>query len=129
MANETEVTEIEIDRGPDAVWAVVREFGEMSWLPGVESVTVEGDIRTVTMMGMSIEEKLINLDDEKMQITYGIVGGPVPIEFHEATISVVPAGDGTRASWAVTAAPEGTAAFMSGMYATGLEALKAKVEG
>jgi len=125
---ETEVAEIEIDAAADAVWAVAGDFGGIGWMPGIESVTVDGDIRNISMGGMDIAEKLVGRDDEKQQITYSIVGGPVPLDFHEATISVMAAGDGARVSWSVTAAPTGSAAFLAGIYGGALQALKAKVE-
>jgi len=126
---ETETAEIEIDRPEADVWPLVGDFGGLGWMPGVDSVTVDGDVRTVGMGGMEVLEKLVHLDEENHTITYSIIGGPVPVDSHEATISVVPAGDGCRVSWSVTSAPDGTADFFKTIYAGALEALKAKAEG
>ena len=125
---ETETAEIDVDRTPAEVWPLVGDFGGLGWMPGVESITVDGDVRTVAMSGMEIQEKLIALDEDELTITYSIIGGPVPIDSHEATISVTPAGDGSHVSWSVTSAPDGTAAFFKAVYEGALQALKAKVE-
>jgi carbon monoxide dehydrogenase subunit G len=127
---ETETAEISIDRPESDVWPLVGDFGGWGWMPGIESITVDGDVRTINMSGMEIQEKLINLDDENHEITYSIVGGPVPIESHQATVSVTPAGsDGCEVTWSVTAAPDGTAGFLRDIYQGALDALKAKAEG
>ena len=47
------------------------------------------------MSGMTIVERLVNRDEDARTLTYAIVDGPVPVDSHEATIAVVPAGDGS----------------------------------
>ena len=126
---QTETAEIEIDATPEDVWALTGDFGGIAWMPGIESVEVNGDRRTIVTSGMTIVERLVARDEDARTLTYGIVEGPVPVESHEATIAVVPAGDGSRVSWSVTAEPDDAAAFMRDVYAGALKALKAKVEG
>ncbi|MBV9952165.1 MAG: SRPBCC family protein [Acidimicrobiia bacterium] len=125
----TETAEIDIAATPDAVWAVAGDFGGIQWMPGIESVTVDGDDRTINTSGMTIVERLVKRDDDEMTISYSIVDGPVPVESHEATISVVPAGDGSHVSYSVTTEPDDAAGFMKDVYAGALQALKAKIEG
>ena len=98
-------------------------------MPGLESVEVAGDDRTIATSGMTIVERLVNRDEDARTITYAIVDGPVPVDSHEATIAVVPAGDGSRVSWSVTTEPDDAAAFMRDVYAGALKALKTKIEG
>src|SRR5665213_634777 len=66
--------------------------------------------------------------DATRAITYAIVDG-VPVESHEATITVTPTGSGSRVTWVVDAAPDEMADLMQGVYQGSLEALKAHVEG
>jgi carbon monoxide dehydrogenase subunit G len=126
---QTETAEIEIAAPPEDVWAVAGDFGGIGWMPGLESVTVDGDKRTVAMGGMEIVEQLVNRDEDARTLTYAIVEGPVPVDSHEATIAVVPAGDGSRVSYSVTTEPDDAAAFMKDVYAGALKAMKAKIEG
>ena len=80
------------------------------------------------MMGMTIRERLVKLDEDGRSVTYSIVDG-APVESHEATITVHPADGGSRVTWDVTATPDEMAGLMQGIYQQGLEALKAKAEG
>jgi carbon monoxide dehydrogenase subunit G len=126
---QTETAEIEIGAPVDDVWAVAGDFGGIAWMPGLDSVEVAGEDRTISMGGMEIVERLVNRDEDAHTLTYKIVEGPVPVESHEATIAVVPAGDGSRVSWSVTTEPDDAAAFLKDIYAGALQALKAKIEG
>jgi mxaD protein len=120
-------TEIKIARKPDEVWAVVGDFGGLgAWLPGVESCRVEGDDRHLAMMGMEITEHLIRKDEDGRSITYGITAG-VPVEKHEATITVSPDGDGSTVTWDVEADDAMTEMFVQ-VYQQGLESLNKHLE-
>ena len=121
----------EIDNAgtPDAVWALAGDFGGIAaWMPGMESCRLEGDNRILETMGMTITEKLVSKDDATRAITYSIVDG-VPIESHEATVTVSASGDGSHVTWVVDASPDEMADLMQSVYQQSLEALKANVEG
>ena len=127
MAERT--AEIDVDGTPEDGWVLVGDFGGIAgWMPGMESCRLEGENRILDTMGMTITEKLIARDDATRAITYAIVDG-VPIESHEATITVTPTGSGSRVTWVVDAAPDEMADLMQGVYQGSLEALKAHVEG
>ena len=121
-------TDITIARKPDEVWAVVGDFGGLEkWLPGVDSCRQQGDDRLLSMMNMEITETLVRKDDDARQIAYSISAG-VPVEHHEATITVAPEGDGSHVTWAVDVDDAMTEMFI-GIYRQGLEALKTHLEG
>ncbi|MBV8560195.1 MAG: SRPBCC family protein [Acidimicrobiia bacterium] len=118
---------IEIARKPDEVWAVVGDFGGLNaWLPGVESCRLEGDDRHIAMTGMEITEHLVGKDEDARRLTYSIAAG-VPVERHEATITVTPDGDRTSVIWDVEVDDAMTDMFVQ-IYQQGLEALKAHLE-
>jgi mxaD protein len=121
--------EITIARPADEVWAVVGDFGGLAgWMPGIESCLLEGDDRVVVMGGMEIVERLMRRDDVGRVLMYGIVGGPVPVQGHEATITVEPDGDGCRVTWAVAVEPDSMIDLFVQTYQQGLAALKAHAE-
>ncbi|HEY5109797.1 MAG TPA: SRPBCC family protein [Acidimicrobiales bacterium] len=127
MAERT--AEIDVDGTPEDVWALVGDFGGIAgWMPGMESCRVEGEHRILETMGMTITEQLVARDDAARAITYAIVDG-VPVESHEATITVTAGGSGSHVTWVVDAAPDEMADLMQGVYQGSLEALKAHVEG
>ncbi len=120
--------EIDVDGTPDAVWALVGDFGGIAgWMPGMESCRVEGEHRILDTMGMTITERLVARDDTARAITYSIVDG-VPVEHHEATVTVTPSGDGSHVTWAVDATPDEMCDLMTTIYQQSLEALKARIE-
>ncbi len=126
MAERT--AEIDVQGTPEAVWELVGDFGGIAgWMPGMESCRLEGDNRILDTMGMTITEKLVSRDDSTRAITYSIVDG-VPIESHEATITVTPSDSGSHVTWVVDAAPDEMADLMLAVYQQSLEALKAHVE-
>jgi carbon monoxide dehydrogenase subunit G len=127
MASAT--AELTMTATPDAVWAVVRDYhGLAGWMPGIEESVAEGDDRVLSMMGMTIRERMVKRDDDAKSLTYSIVDG-VPMESHEATITVHPADGGSRVTWDVTATPDEMAGLMQGMYQQALESLKTKAGG
>jgi carbon monoxide dehydrogenase subunit G len=127
MAKAT--AELTTTASPEAVWTVVRDFhGLDTWMPGIDSLRSEGDDRILAMMGMEIRERLVAIDEDGRTITYTIVEG-APVESHEATITVIADGDGTRVTWDVEATPDEMAGLMQGIYQSSLEALATHVSG
>ena len=120
--------ETKVAKSADEVWGVVGNFGELGWMPGIESCRLEGDDRVIGMFGMEITERQLRRDDAKRTLTYGIVGGPVQVEKHEATITVTPDGTGSHVTWDVDT-DDGMVEMMQGTYQGALDALKAKLDG
>ena len=84
----TATAELTMSASPDTVWAVVRDFhGLADWMPGIEKSVAEGDDRVLSMMGMTIRERLVKCDEDAKALTYSIIDG-APVESHEATITV-----------------------------------------
>ena len=120
---------IDIKRSPDEVWATIGDFGGIAdWMPGIESCRVEGENRILAMTGMEITERLVSNSDDAHTQTYCIVSG-VPVESHQATITVTADGAGSRVTWDVEAQPDEMTGVMQGIYQQTLDALKAKLEG
>jgi carbon monoxide dehydrogenase subunit G len=119
--------EITIDRPADDVWARVGNFGELTWMPGVETCELDGDDRILGMFGMRIVERQFARDDEARTLTYGIVDGDMKPEVHRATITVMPAGSGSFVTWDVET-DDAMVEVMQGAYTGALTALKEQLE-
>jgi hypothetical protein len=120
--------EITINRSADDVWAKVGNFGELAWMPGVETCDLDGDDRVIGMFGMRVVEHQYSRDDENRTLTYGIVDGDVKPEVHRATITVMPAGSGSFVTWDVET-DDAMVEAMQGAYVGALTALKEQLEG
>ena len=115
--------DIEVAAPPDAVWAKVGDFaGIGAMFPALEAVRLEGDDRVLTMLGMEIRERLVSRDEAARSLTYAIVDG-VPVESHQATVSVVGSGDGSLVTWAVEATPDEMLPVFTDTYANALKVL------
>lgn len=122
--------EVEIARSPQDVWALIGDFGGLGdWMPGIDSCELDGDVRKLQTMGMEIHERLVSHDDDSRTTSYTIVQGPMPIEHHLATISVEPAGEGSRLTWAYEVKPDEMAAAFGPVYEGSARAVKAQLEG
>ncbi|MDQ1379412.1 MAG: hypothetical protein QOG65_315 [Actinomycetota bacterium] len=122
--------EVSIDRSPDDVWKLVREFGGLdTWMPGVESCVVDGDVRTIGLMGIEIKEQLRGIDDTARRISYSVVESPMSnMESHQATIAVDPEGNGSHVTWTVEVAPDELLGLFVPVYEGSVVELKKQLE-
>jgi carbon monoxide dehydrogenase subunit G len=112
----------------DDVWAVIGNFGELSWMPGVDTCELDGENdRIIGTFGMRIVERQYARSDEERTLTYGIVNGDMKPEVHRATITVMPAGSGSFVTWDVET-DDAMVEVMQGTYSGALSALKEKLE-
>ncbi len=123
--------EVSIDRSPDDVWKLLREFGSLAeWMPGVETCTVDGDVRTLGMMGMQVKEQLRSLDDDTRTISYSLIESPIGnLESHLVTIAVTPEGAGAHVTWSIDVTPDDLLGIFLPIYEGSVGAIKKKVEG
>ena len=119
--------EITIDRPADEVWAKLGNFGDLAWMPGVETCELDGDDRILGLFGMRIVERQLARDDENRTYTYGIVEGDMKPELHRATVTVMPAGSGSFVTWDVET-DDNMVEGMQGAYTGALAALKEQLE-
>jgi len=142
---------IEINAPQDKVWAAIRNFQDMSWLPPVTKTTGEkgnevGATRTLTLQGGArVEEELYKYEPDMLSYSYRITKVDVkvlPVTNYSSTLTVSPASDGkSKLEWAGAfyrgfpnndpppeLNDEAARTAVSGLYKTGLEALKKKIE-
>lgn len=73
-----EVTvERELNFGAEKVWAIIADFGNVSWVPGIEKVELEGEgvgmVRHLTVpVFPQLHERLDAIDHEKMILDYSV---------------------------------------------------------
>jgi carbon monoxide dehydrogenase subunit G len=112
---------ITINAPAQKVWGIIKEFGDMSWLPAVKNTTVkggnaEGATRVLTLQdGGTITEELKKYDEGKMSFAYKITemstaktithaGAeekvPVlPVDNYAASIDLEAQGEATVVTW------------------------------
>jgi len=122
--------EVSINRSPDEVWKVIREFGTLDeWMPGVDKCTLNGDVRTIEMMGISVKEQLRSSDDAARTVSYSVIESPMGnLESHTATITVEPEGTGSHLTWTVDVSPDELLGLFVPIYEVSCTGLKEKFE-
>jgi hypothetical protein len=145
------VTEtVEINASPDKVWKVIGNFQDMSWHPAIAKLEGSGGndpnaTRVLTLKsGGTISEKLEKNDPEKMTYKYEITDVDVkvlPVKNYSSSISVKGDGSKSTVEWRGAfyrgfmnndpppeLSDEAAKKAVSGVYRSGLDALKQKVE-
>jgi carbon monoxide dehydrogenase subunit G len=116
--------DVTVSAAPETVWEKVGDFGGVDqFFPGIDSFRVEGDDRVIGMFGMEIRERLVARDDAGRSITYSVVDG-VPLDSHEATITVEPEGDGSKVTWSYAVTPDEMAPIFGDTYKAALASLE-----
>lgn len=140
---------IVIKAPPAKVWAIVKDFGNMSWHPGIATTKLEkkGEetFRTLTLKsGGDIYEKLRSADDASMKMKYEIVSGVAPVADYNAFMTVT-AGPGAGESTVIWVGrfyrtyklnppippgqdDETAVNFITGVFDAGLPGLKKEAE-
>lgn len=145
------VETVEIAAPADKVWAVVGNFQDMGWHPAFKKTEGEGGNavgakRILTVEGGGqIFEQLTKYDDAGKTLSYEITEVDVkvvPVTNYSASFTVTPDGDKSKVEWKgafyrgyVNNDPppelsdEAAVNAVTGVYKSGLEALKKKLEG
>jgi carbon monoxide dehydrogenase subunit G len=140
---------IEINAPADKVWATIGNFADWSWHPAVETTEATGNAvdatRVLTLKGGGIiKEKLTKRDDAKRTLSYEITDVDVkvlPVNQYSSIITVTEDGGKSKVEWKAAyyrgfmqndpppeLNEEAAQKAVSGVYKSGLEALKTKLE-
>lgn len=98
---------------PDALWELVSDFGDLSWLPGGGAgAEIEGSgpgmVRVLVGPGGEIREQLESVDEAARCLRYAIpVGVPFPVTDYRATMRVSDDGGRGRLAWSCSFEPAG----------------------
>jgi mxaD protein len=141
---------ISIAAPPAKVWAALKDFGDVSWNPGVTKAEASGGnangaTRTVTLKTGNLVEGLDEYNDKDMSYGYRLSTenlDALPVSFYSATLAVTAAGEGSEVTWIARFYRGDTSNFppenlndeaavkaMTEFLQEGLKGLKAKVEG
>ncbi|MFI8910289.1 SRPBCC family protein [Streptomyces sp. NPDC053513] len=132
-----------VPAAPDAVWAVVGDFGALAdWHPHVPPSTLEdggdpavpGTVRVFAVDGETVaRERLLDRDATARSYRYTLLD-PVMLPVHDyvATLAVRPHPEGAEVRWSAAyrgtddVVPRVESVFGDGTYGTGLAALRAR---
>ena len=132
--------EIIIDRPADEVWAKVRDFGDITWIPNHGDAVMDGNDRSVSKpeWDFVLVQRLVNHDDAARTYSYNLpheldfsslLGPGHVVRVLDGTLQVTPDGDSRSVvTWDIE-----TEDFLIGgthaEYQASLESLKSQLEG
>lgn len=91
----------------DEVWAIFADVTRCDWVPAVEKITLDGDVRSFDMAGLGeVQERIIRLDKEERVLQYSAIKARSVLEHHLATIHITQAVSGCHFSWQTEIAPD-----------------------
>jgi len=115
---------VDIEAPADEVWAVIKNFDDMSWHPGIKSTegtggNEKGATRVLTFVdGYKVTEEMKKYDESKMSYKYKMTeigtvktiqhSGKdedvpvIPVDNYQAVISVQKKGDSSEVKWVAT---------------------------
>jgi len=117
----------DLEQPAEKVWALVSDFGDISWMPEGTKCRLEGQgpgmIRHIDAGPTTLHETLESVDDDSRTLVYTIPGEvPFPARDYRATMRVREKGNGSQLEWSCTYEPVGdpdvAQATMNGLYAT-----------
>lgn len=100
--------EVKFNCSADELWAILSDIGRCDWVPTIDKIELEGDLRHFKMTGMGqITEKILNQDHSRMILQYSAIQTPAPIEHHLATMEVASLNDQEcKLSWTTEISPD-----------------------
>jgi carbon monoxide dehydrogenase subunit G len=119
--------EIVIDAPAARVWAALQDVGALHTrlVPGfVTDCTLEGESRLVTFAnGMQAKELIVDVDEQRMRVSWSAVGGR--LTHHNASAQVSPVGEKScKVLWVADLLPHALAPAIAAMIEQGLAAMK-----
>lgn len=123
--------ELTVGVDADKAWAVLRLVGEPHKLfsPVLVDGQQHGDTRTVRFAnGMVLEERILDVNDEKRRVAYAALNGP-GMTYHHASMQVLDVGPGRCLFvWITDFLPPDVAGNLTPLIEQGAKALKANLE-
>jgi Polyketide cyclase / dehydrase and lipid transport len=103
--------------GSKVAWQKISDIGAVDKLVDmIASCSLDGDMRTCTLPdGQAIKERVITVDEAAKRVVYSVTEGPLPMEFHCASVQVTEENTQTIVVWTVDVKPDEMAAPLSEM--------------
>ena len=112
-------------------WKALRSVGDAHKLfaPVLVEGRLEGDTRTVTFAnGMTVHERILDVDDTRRRVAYAVLDGP-GMSYHHASMHIVESGPGqSEFVWITDFLPDELRTTLTPLIEQGSGALKANLE-
>ncbi len=102
-----------VDVPADALWKLIEDFGDTSWMPAGTPSEVVGEgpgmARLIGPPDQAIREQLESVDPASRTLVYTIPENvPFPVSGYRSTLQVREAGTGSELTWSCEFQPDGS---------------------
>lgn len=81
--------EIIFNCSANALWEILSDVARSDWVPSIDSISLEGNLRSFEMDGIgSVTEEILLKDDENMILKYSAIKTPSSINHHLAVMEI-----------------------------------------
>ncbi|REJ67044.1 MAG: SRPBCC family protein [Proteobacteria bacterium] len=99
----------------DVLWEILGTPDRVDWVPGVESCSYDGEVRSLDLPGAgAIKERILNHDNDARVLEYSCFESPGALESHRAKMEITTTESGCRLQWQAHVKPEGIEPFIKG---------------
>ena len=99
----------------DVLWEILGTPDRVDWVPGVESCSYDGEVRSLDLPGAgAIKERILNHDNDARVLEYSCFESPGALESHRAKMEITTTESGCRLQWQAHVKPEVIEPFIKG---------------
>ena len=110
---------------PEQLWEILSDLSRSDWVPGVDQISLEGDVRVFDMAGMGqVKEKILECNKENLTLKYSAIETVVTLNHHLAYMEIEPLENGSLFKWTTEIDPEIFAESIEESMKISLESLK-----
>lgn len=118
------ITEV-FQNKPEELWEILSDLSRSDWVPGVDEIRLEGDVREFDMAGMGkVKEQIIECNDENLTLKYSAIETVATLNHHLACMQIEPLDKGSLFKWTTEIDPEIFADSIEVSMKVSLESLK-----
>ena len=110
---------------PEELWEILSDLSRFDWVPGVDEIRLEGDVREFDMAGMGkVKEQIIECNDENLTLKYSAIETVATLNHHLACMQIEALDKGSLFKWTTEIDPEIFADSIEVSMKVSLESLK-----
>ena len=96
----------EFSVGPDELWAILGTPDRVDWVPGVQSCSYDGEVRSLDLPGAgAIKERILRHDNDARVLAYSCFESPGNLKSHRAEMQITATDTGCRLLWQAAVEP------------------------
>ncbi len=105
----------EFEVSADTLWAILGVPDRVDWVPGVQSCSYDGEVRSLYLPGAgAIKERILRHDNEARVLEYSCFESPGNLESHRAEMQITATERGCRLLWEAKVEPVVIEPFIKG---------------